>query len=261
MNGPSREARDNEGLRRFPRARRCPGKAVCHKRWGRPPNAERLLHAPLASVTISKGEFYLASKPMRLDRKNTKVAYVFVILLSACSLVADDVNPALKPPRGAQEALVVFEDLQCPQCRNVAPLLRDAGKAYKIPVVRHDFPLPMHNWSFEAAVIAHYFDAQSKQLGYDFRDYIFEHQPEITPRNLRSFAERFAADRKITLPFVVDPQGKLAAEVNAERNLGNSVGINHTPTIYVVSAKPGGKPFIEVTDRNQLFQTIDAMRP
>jgi protein-disulfide isomerase len=139
-------------------------------------------------------------------------------------------------------------------------VVKEAAKTYKIPLVRHDFPLPMHNWSFDAAVIAHYFDAQSKQLGYEYRDYIFEHQPEISPQNLRAFSDKFAAEHKVDLPFVVDPQGKLAAEVNAEKNVGMSVGINHTPTIYIVSSKPGGKPYIEVTDRSQLFQMIDAMK-
>ena len=43
----------------------------------------------------------------------------------------------------------------------------------------------MHNWSFDAAVIARYFDEKSKQMGVDSRDYIFENQPEITPQNLR----------------------------------------------------------------------------
>lgn len=169
------------------------------------------------------------------------------------------VAPALQPPKGAKVAIVVFEDLQCPLCRNTAPLLKQAGKTYKIPVVRYDYPLPMHNWSLEATLTAHYFDAQSKQLGLEYRDYIFEHQPEITPQTLRSFSEKFAADHKVALPFVIDPQGKLKAEVNAEKDIGNSIGIHQTPTIYIVSSKPGGKPFIEVTDRGQLFQMIDAM--
>jgi protein-disulfide isomerase len=190
----------------------------------------------------------------------TRTVYAFVILLLASLAVAQEPNPALKPPKGSQEAIVVFEDLQCPQCRNTAPVVREAGKTYKIPVVRYDFPLPMHNWSFDAAVIAHYFDAHSKQLGYEYRDYIFEHQPEITPQNLRSFSDKFAAEHKMDLPFVVDPQGKLAADLNAEKNIGTSVGINHTPTIYIVSSKPGGKPYVEVTDRSQLFQMIDAMK-
>jgi protein-disulfide isomerase len=185
---------------------------------------------------------------------------ILVGLLLASLAVADDVNPALRPPKGSQVAIVVFEDLECPRCRDTAPLIEEAQKTYKIPVVRYDFPLPMHKWSFEAAVTAHYFDSKSKALGIEYRDYIFVHQPEIIPSNLRVFSEKFAAENKVDLPFVIDPQGKLAAEVTAEKDIGNRVGIQHTPTIYVVSSKPGAKPFVEVTDRTQLFQTIDAMR-
>jgi protein-disulfide isomerase len=183
------------------------------------------------------------------------------VLLTSVAFAQEAINPALRPPKGAQVAIVVFEDLQCPQCRREAPLVAQAGKTYKIPVVRHDFPLPMHNWSFEAAVIAHYFDSRSRQLGLDFRDYIFEHQPEIFPTNLRQFAEKFAADHKVDLPFVVDPQGKFAAEVNADRELGKELRLEHTPTIYVVSSKPKGHPFVEVKEpSSELFQSIDAMK-
>jgi protein-disulfide isomerase len=194
--------------------------------------------------------------------KRTLVGFVFsLVLFASLAFAQDSVNPALRPPKGAQVAIVVFEDLQCPQCRREAPLVAQAGKTYKIPVVRHDFPLPMHNWSYEAAVIAHYFDSRSRQLGLDFRDYIFEHQPEIFPTNLRQFAEKFATDHKVDLPFVVDPQGKFAAEVNADRDLGKSLQLQHTPTIYVVSSKPKGHPFVEVKEpSSELFQTIDAMK-
>jgi len=166
----------------------------------------------------------------------------------------------LRPPKGAPLALIVFQDLQCPKCRSDSPLEQQAAKAYKIPVVLHDFPLPMHNWSFNAAVIARYFDSQSKDLGIQFRDFIFEHQPEITPDTLQSFAQRFAAEHKVQLPFVVDPQGKFAAEVNADKELGKQVGVQHTPTIYIVSSKNPSRPFVEVTDTSQLFQMIEAMK-
>jgi protein-disulfide isomerase len=195
-----------------------------------------------------------------MKRNLARFAFVAVLLVSA-AFAQEAVNPALRPPKGSQVAIVVFEDLQCPQCRREAPLVAQAGKTYKIPVVRHDFPLPMHNWSFEAAVMAHYFDSRSRQLGLDFRDYIFEHQPEIFPTNLRQFAEKFAADHKVDLPFVVDPQGKFAAEVNADRELGKELHLEHTPTIYVVSSKPKGHPFVEVKEpSSQLFQSIDAMK-
>src|SRR5579871_2963458 len=124
----------------------------------------------------------------------TKFLVVALALLSAVvALAQEPVNPVLRPPKGTQVALVVFEDLECPDCRRAAPLLEEAAKTYKIPLVIHDFPLPFHKWSFEAAVIARYFDAQSKQLGHEYRDYMFEHQPEITAENMRSFSEKFAA--------------------------------------------------------------------
>jgi protein-disulfide isomerase len=190
-----------------------------------------------------------------------------VALLSVCFALAvflpasaqDAVNPVLRPPKGAQVAIVIFEDLQCPDCRRAAPLVEEAGKTYKIPVVRHDFPLPFHTWSFDAAVLARYFDTHSKALGNEFRDYIFANQLEVTPQNLRGFAEKFAAEHKVDVPFVVDPDGKLAALVNADKALGMAIQINHTPTLYVVSNKRSGKPFVEVVDRSQLYALIDNM--
>lgn len=187
------------------------------------------------------------------------LAVLAVVALVALKLHAQDAS-VLKPPKGANVALIVFEDLQCPDCARAAPLLEEAAKTYHIPLVVHDFPLPRHNWAFEAAVIARYFDTQSKKLGSDFRLQVFEHQQSITPENLRAFADKFAAEHKVDLPFVVDPQGKLADEIKAEHDLGLRVGIDHTPTIYVVSNKTQGKPFVEVVDRTQLFQMIDDMK-
>ena len=195
-----------------------------------------------------------------MNRTQVLLASAILLLFAARVFAQDDVNPVLKPPKGAQVAIVVFEDLECPDCRRAAPLVQEASKTYKIPVVRHDFPLPFHKWSFDAAVIARYFDTHSKQLGNQYRDYMFEHQPEVTAENLRGYSEKFAADHKVDLPFVVDPQGKLAAEVVADRDLGKSIHLEHTPTIYVVSNKTQGKPFVEVVDRSQLFQLIDAMK-
>jgi hypothetical protein len=59
---------------------------------------------------------------------------------------------------------------------------------------------------------------------------------------------------------VVDPDGKFAAEVKADFALGERVGIEHTPTIYVVSNNAYGKPFVEVVDRSKLYAIIDQMK-
>jgi protein-disulfide isomerase len=201
---------------------------------------------------------------MKIRQTTTHFAWLLFIVLCppviSLPAMADDVPEALRPPKGAQTALVVFEDLQCPQCGRTAPLLDQASRTYKIPLVQHDFPLPAHNWSFEAAVLARYFDTHSKEVGNEFRLDVFTHQLEIEPKTLRAFAEKFANDHKIGLPFVVDPDGKLAALVKADKDLGLSLHVQHTPTIYIVSSKKGGKPYVEVTDTSQLYVMIDAMK-
>lgn len=183
----------------------------------------------------------------------------FVLAASLSAAAQETMQSVLRPPKGAQTAIIVFEDLQCPMCRRTAPIVEQASRTYKIPLVVHDFPLPMHNWSYDAAVMARYFDTHSKALGNEFRDYIFANQLEINPQNLRGYAEKFAAEHKVDFPFVIDPTGKLAAEVNADRDLGRVIKLDHTPTVYIVSSRNPSKPYIEVKDNSQLYATIDAM--
>lgn len=190
---------------------------------------------------------------------HTAVVLALLLMLSTGIAFAADTS-SLRPPAGHKVALVVFEDLQCPDCSRVEPLLVEAAKTYKIPLVRHDFPLPQHNWSFDAHVIARYFDTKSLALGEEFRHWIFENQRSVTKANMRQMADKFAADHKTSLPLFVDPKGELAAKVRADFNVGQEVGIQHTPTIYVVSNTQRGTPFVEVTDRTQLFQMIETIK-
>lgn len=165
---------------------------------------------------------------------------------------------ALKPPAGARVAIVEFEDMECPDCARANPVLKEAAEKYHIPWVRHDFPLPFHTWSFDAAVNARWFDTRSKALGDQYRDAVFAAQPNILSQDdLHKFTLKFAQDHKLAFPFVVDPQGRLAQLVKADYALGQSVGIQHTPTIWVVTNRTSGTPFVEVIDRSRLFTMIE----
>jgi protein-disulfide isomerase len=165
---------------------------------------------------------------------------------------------ALKPPAGAKVAIVEFEDMECPDCARANPLVKEAAAKYKIPWVRHDFPLPFHAWSFNAAVNARWFDLKSKALGDEYRDAVFDNQTAITSLPiLADFTNKFAQSKGMAMPFAIDPQGKLAAQVKADYALGQRIGIEHTPTIWVVTASSKGSPFVEVVDRSKLYQLID----
>jgi protein-disulfide isomerase len=181
------------------------------------------------------------------------------VLLLASTLVYGADTSMLRPPKGSKVAIIVFEDLECPQCAKAAPLLHDASKKYNIPLLQHDFPLRQHPWSFEAAVNARYFDTQSLKLGDDYRLYVFQNQNFITKQNLRGVTEKWADDHKVTLPFVVDPSGALTAKVEADRDLGTRIPLDHTPTIYIVSDTGRGPSVLEVTDITQLYEKLDGV--
>lgn len=186
---------------------------------------------------------------------------ITLAMLSALALSARAVDASiLKPPAGAKAAIVVFEDLESPECAAAYPLVLEAADARKIPVVRYDFPLPRHNWSFAAAVWARYFDGQSMKsakLGDEFRRYIYANQKQISRDNLQQWVQKFASERNIQLPQMNDPEGKLAQKVKADFALGQRIGVEHPPTIWVISNGGVSQPAVEEITSNQLSQMID----
>lgn len=164
---------------------------------------------------------------------------------------------ALKPPPGAKVAIVVFEDLQCPDCARAHPLLDEMSAKYKIPVKRFDFPLPMHNWAFRGAVINRYFETKSEKLAAGWRDLLFKNQASITPQNIDQKAAEYARANGTAMPFLLDPGGKLDRAVKADFSLGQRIGVQHTPTIWVVTNSTKATPFVEVVDRSQISRMIE----
>ncbi len=166
---------------------------------------------------------------------------------------------ALHPPAGARVAIVEFDDLQCPACAAANPALKAAAAQYKIPWIRHDYLIPYHNWSRNAAINARWFDAKSKSIGDEYRDQVFANQRSIyNPDSLAKFTQQFAQSHGISLPFAIDPQGKLANDVNADVALAQSTGIKSTPTIFIVEAKGKDAHYKQVLNPAQeLYTAID----
>ena len=155
-----------------------------------------------------------------------------LLAFAALSLAAREQTPvqvldasALHPPAGARVAIVEFDDLQCPAWAAANPVLKAAAAQYKIPWIRHDFLIPYHNWSRQAAINARWFDLKSKSLGDEYRDQLFANQNSIyNPDTLNQFTQKFAQSHGVALPFAIDPQGKLQALVKADYALGQHVG-------------------------------------
>ncbi|HKT52321.1 MAG TPA: thioredoxin domain-containing protein [Candidatus Angelobacter sp.] len=193
---------------------------------------------------------------MRIRLSSAGVALLF-LTLTAMSLEGN-LASLIPPPAGAKVAIVVFEDLEWPDCATAHPILAAAAKTHNVPLVIHDFPLPRHTWSFQAAVNARFFESQQQKLGDEFRGYIFQNQKLIGDEAaLRQFTAKFAQEKQVTLPAVLDPDGKLAEAVTADFRLGQRIGLEHTPTVFVVRGSGAAIPFVETIDRHKLDRAIE----
>ncbi len=161
----------------------------------------------------------------------------------------------LKPPPGAKLAIIEFEDLECPLCGQVSPIVWAAMQQYKIPRIHHDFLIQGHAWSRAGAIEARYLeDKVSPKIAEEFRRDVFANQANISaPDDLQRFTAVWFKAHNVPMPFVLDGSGQCAKEVEADCLLGRQLGVRHTPTIVVVTPTR----WIEVTDPRQLFAAID----
>lgn len=194
---------------------------------------------------------------MRFSRFALPLALSLVLWLGITLQAA--IPPA--PMAGNSHARVhvlIFEDLECPSCAQwhqklISQFLPEFG--HDVAFVFHDFPLPQHTWSFNAAVISRYFALHQPQLYFPWRTYCFTHQSEITPDNLIDRAAQFAASSGITRAQIEAAFGEmdLFQAVEADRALGNQWNVQHTPTIYVE-----GRRKVEVSTPEQFVAAVKA---
>lgn len=161
----------------------------------------------------------------------------------------------LRLPAGQRAAIFDFEDLECPACSHAFPITHAAVERYHIPLIRHDFIIPAHTWSRQAAITARYLqDKVSPELAEQFRRDTFATQASIAgPEDLQNYTRKWFTSHKIPQPFEIDPSGRFAAEVQADCTLGDRLGLKETPTIIVLA--PHG--WIQVKDVTQLYSAID----
>ncbi len=161
----------------------------------------------------------------------------------------------LRAPAGVPVAIYEFEDLECPACAHAFPIVHAAVEKYKIPLIRRDFPLKMHIWSFDAAVIARYIqDKISPQAAEEYRRAVFASQQSIASKeDLNAFTMKYFQSHGRAMPMIIDPNGLFAAEVHADQTLGERINLHQTPSIFIVTQKG----FTEVTDVTQLYAMLD----
>ena len=118
-------------------------------------------------------------------------------------------------------------------------MLRDnvlANYPKQVRVYFKDFPLePIHPWAKPAAIAGRCVFGQNAPAFWQFHDWIFEHQSEITPENLKDKTLEFAKGKELDslqLSRCIDNR-ETAAEVEKSVSEARNLKVNSTPTLFV----------------------------
>jgi protein-disulfide isomerase len=183
-------------------------------------------------------------------------------LAAAIFLTAMHAHPAVQHLiEGAAQSpvrVVIYEDLQCPDCADFRVMLDEKLLPRYAATVRfehRDFPLAKHAWARKAAIAARFFEESQPGLGLAYRKYSMANLREITADNfndrLSQFAKDHAVDPARALASLED--ARLAALVEEDYQDGVARGIAHTPTVLV-----NGRPFVETFPVEDVAKAIDA---
>ncbi|PYV52706.1 MAG: thioredoxin, partial [Acidobacteria bacterium] len=157
-------------------------------------------------------------------------------------LLDKKVTGPARGPASAPVAIVEFSDLQCPHCKEAAPTIeRLLTENPNIHFVFQNFPLPMHNWAMKGAEYADCVGRASNDAFWKFIAAVYAAQSDITAENadqkLTELAETFGVNAKDVAGCAAKPETQ--ARVEQSINLGKSVDVNATPTLFI-NGRPVG---------------------
>lgn len=214
------------------------------------------------TVTASAGQasqavtFYVTPDGKKIVQGN-----VYDVTQSPFEADLSKIKTDLQPSFGAAGApvvLVVYSDFQCGFCKEEAKVLRETiAKDYptQVRVYFKDFPLePIHPWAKPAAIAGRCIFRQKPAAFWDYHDWIFSAQGDITPENLKQKVEEFAKTKglePIQLGSCIESKAT-EGEVNRSMAEARSLGINSTPTMFV-----NGRRVVGQVPLQQLKAIID----
>ncbi len=134
--------------------------------------------------------------------------------------------------------VIVYQDLECPYCAQWhAAFVADTIPRYgsRVAFEFRDFPLDLHPWAFDAAVLARYFDTRGAAVGMAFRDYCFTHRNGIIPSNLMQQAADFGRGYGVTPQELTAALQRedLRALVQTDQARADVDHVAHTPTVLM----------------------------
>jgi protein-disulfide isomerase len=157
-------------------------------------------------------------------------------------------NGPSRGPATAPVTVVEFSDLQCPHCKDAQPTLdKLAAEDKNVRIVFQNYPLPMHDWAMKAAEYADCVGRSSNDAFWKFVGSVYGAQSDITAANaddkLKGFADAAGANGAEIASCAAKPETE--ARVQHSLDLGKSLDVNSTPTIFINGRAlgAGGLPY------------------
>ena len=146
-----------------------------------------------------------------------------------------------QPPNllGSPTALVTveeFADFQCGSCASAHPVVKEIQGVYgsRIKFIFRNFPLPMHDKSYDAAVAAEAAGMQGKF--WQMQDQLFTNQQTWTLNpNYRQLWADYAQKIGLDVAKFQNDMAGIAAKSRVDLDLarGRALNVSSTPTIFV----------------------------
>jgi len=146
--------------------------------------------------------------------------------------------PSMGTPQAPVE-IVIYSDFECPNCKQFDEEIRaNLLKTFptQVQLFFKDSPLvSIHPWAKQAAEAGRCVARQNPAAFWDYHDWIYSQQEQITPDNLASKVVEFAKGKGLDdtqLAHCLQTDAT-APEVDAEITQAHALGINATPTIFI----------------------------
>ena len=149
-----------------------------------------------------------------------------------------DLQPSFGTP-GAPVVIVLFSDFECPYCKEEAKALRSnllATYPKEVRLYFKDLPLSqIHPWALPAALAGRCIFKQNPGAFWDYHDWIYEAQKDVTAENLKPKLMEYVKGKEIDpiqLERCLDSKAT-QPEIDKSVAEAKALGVAATPTVFV----------------------------
>ncbi len=140
-------------------------------------------------------------------------------------------------PADAPVTLIEFADLQCPDCAAETKIIRELLPVEfpkQVQVQFRDYPLVQHHWAMNASIAGRCVFQSSPALFWDYSDWVYAHQKEITESNFQEKLGQWSKDKKLDSAFETCVAQR-STEADVKKSIANGLALEvpGTPTLFL----------------------------